>query len=401
MLEWNKKEAPLKALAGMGGGVGRGPISGGSNDYTLVWSMDESGSVHNNYTTHTFATLAEDQSGVNFTSYSNIPTGWDRLVLTSKNRGTVWTFANNADSRRWLESLCNPISSWTASKNTRYDAYPREGSSRYATTGSLYQMIYQHNNGGTETHDICTLGNSGNDVWQSGMYWGNIDAQSNYGGLMNQYNATSGSGGGNTGDTLYAYVQYNHSTTASDYTNYLTPTGPLGNATQMTWSRSGGNGGFAGTPEKLADAVDRNTTSGWDSYGCQQGAQNGSYAWMKVDLGAGNKTAFDYTFAIGYPNASHDSDENFIEASNNDSDWVKMAEWGRHNNNLASDYGRGYLFHNDGSWVYSDALTYMGVWHAIKNRTEYRYWRIGGTSFNWSNGNQHQLLMNWALLKKT
>ena len=24
MFEWNKKEAPLKALAGMGGGVGRG-----------------------------------------------------------------------------------------------------------------------------------------------------------------------------------------------------------------------------------------------------------------------------------------------------------------------------------------------------------------------------------------
>ena len=31
MIEWNKKEAPLKALAGMGGGVGRG---GGSSGYT-------------------------------------------------------------------------------------------------------------------------------------------------------------------------------------------------------------------------------------------------------------------------------------------------------------------------------------------------------------------------------
>ena len=28
MLEWNKKEAPLKALAGMGGGVGRGGSDG-------------------------------------------------------------------------------------------------------------------------------------------------------------------------------------------------------------------------------------------------------------------------------------------------------------------------------------------------------------------------------------
>ena len=183
MLEWNKKEAPLKALAGMGGGVGRGPIGGGasSDQYHLVFSMDASGSIYNNYTTHTFDTLTEGQTGVNFTSYSNIPTGWDRMYLTSKNRGTVWAFANDSDSRRHLESLCNPISSWTANNNSSYDAYPREGSSRYATTGTLYTgMKHQHNNGGTETHDICTLGNTGNDVWNSGMYWGNIDAQSNY-----------------------------------------------------------------------------------------------------------------------------------------------------------------------------------------------------------------------------
>ena len=401
MFEWNKKEAPLKALAGMGGGVGRGPIGGGGdNDYTLVWSMSESGSVENNYTTHDFAALAEGQSGVNFTSYSNIPTGWDRLVLTSKNRGTVWVFENNANSRRWLESLCNPISSWTATKNTRYTIYPFEGSSRYATVlGSKKELVFQHNNGGTETHDICTLGNTGSDVWNGGMYWGNIDAQSNYGGLMNHYIAHSGSGGGNTGDTLYAYVQYNHSTTTSDYTNYLTPTGPLGNATQMTWTHSS-NSGNAGAPSRLADAVDRTTSSSWASYGFQQQASSGS-AWIQVDLGAGNATAFDYTFAIGYANASHDSDANYVEASNDNSTWVKMAEWGRHNNNLASDYGGGYLFHNNGVWFYSDALNYMGIWHAIKNRTAYRYWRIGGTNFNWSSGNNHQLIMNWALLKKT
>ena len=34
MFEWNKKEAPLKALAGMGGGVGRGLIGGGGIDAT-------------------------------------------------------------------------------------------------------------------------------------------------------------------------------------------------------------------------------------------------------------------------------------------------------------------------------------------------------------------------------
>ena len=396
----NVKQAPMIGMLGMGGGNKfTGNFSSGSDDqYHLVWSMDASGSVVNNYTTHTFDALTEGQTGVNFTSYSDIPTGWDRMYLTSKNRGTVWAFANDSDSRRLLESLCNPISSWTATKNSSYTVYPREGSSRYATTGTLYTgMKYQHNNGGAETHDICTLGNTGNDVWNSGMYWGNIDAQSNYGGLMNQYNATSGSGGGNTGDTLYAYVKYDHSTTASDYTNYLTPTGPLGNATNMSWSHNS-NSGLGGNPSYLADATDSNTTSGWHNYGFQQ---QGTSCWIQVDLGAGNATAFDYTFAIGYPGGTHDSSDNYIEASNDNSTWVKMAEWGRHNNNLASDYSSGYLMNNDGSWVYSDALTYMGIWHAIKNRTAYRYWRIGGTAFNWSNGNGHQLIMNWALLKKT
>jgi len=400
MKEFHKKEAPLLGLQGSGGGLGflAGGAAAGGDDYNLVWSMNASGTVHSNYTTHNFGTLSEGQTGVNFTSYSNIPTGWDRLYLTSKNRGTVWVFENNTNSRRWLESLCNPISSWTSTKNTRYEIYPFEGSSRFATTlASKREMVFQHNNGGTESHDICTLGDTGADVWVSGMYWGNIDDPSNYSGLVNQYNATSGSGGGNTGDTLYAYVKYNHSTTTTDYTNYLTPTGPLGNATQMSWSYNG-NSGLGGSPSNVADAVDRNTTSSWQSYGFQQNVNSG---WIQVDLGAGNKTAFDYTFAIGYPGGSHDSDLNYVAGSNNGSDWEYMAEWGRHNNNLSgTDYGGGYLFHNSGSWVYSDALTYMGIWHAIKNRTAYRYWRLGGTRFNWSSGNSHQLVFNWALLKR-
>ena len=402
MLEWNKKEAPLKALAGMGGGVGRGPIGGGgsSDQYHLVFSMDASGSIQNNYTTHTFDTLAEGQTGVNFTSYSDIPTGWDRMILTSKNKGTAWVFENNADTRRWLESLCNPISSWTGTKNTRYTVYPFEGSSRYATTlSSKKELVFQHNNGGTESHDISTLGNTGSDVWNGGMYWGNIDDVSNYGGLMNHYNPHNGSGGGNTGDTLYAYVKYNHSTTTSDYTNYLTPTGPLGNATNFSWSYSG-TSGLSGDPSYLADATDGNTSSGWNNYGFQQQASSGS-AWIQVDLGAGNATAFDYTFAIGYPSGSHDSNENYVAGSNDGSTWEYMSAWRTHNNNLTTDYGGGYLFHNNGVWLYSSALNYMGIWHAIKNRTAYRYWRIGGTAFNWGSGNSHQLIMNWALLKKT
>lgn len=396
----NVKQAPMIGMLGMGGGNKfTGNFSSGNTDqYHLVWSMSGTGSVVGNYTTHNFDALTEGQTGVNFTSYSNIPTGWDRLYLTSKNKGAVWVFENNANSRRWLESLCNPYSSWTATNNTRYTIYPFEGSSRYATTlSSRKELVFQHNNGGAEAHDIPTLGNTGSDVWNGGMYWGNIDSYNNYGGFLNHYNDHQGSGGSATGDTLYAYVKYNHSTTTSDYTNYLTPTGPLGNATQMSWSHSS-NSNLGGSPSQVANAIDRNTAHQWDSYGFQQQA---SSAWIQVDLGAGNETSFDYTFVIGYPSGTHDSNENYVAGSNDGSTWEYMAEWRTHNNNLTTDYGGGYLFHNDGAWVYSDALNYMGVWHSIKNRTAYRYWRLGGTAFNWTNGNGHQLVMNWALLKKT
>ena len=36
MFEWNKKEAPLKALAGLGGGVGRGPVGGGAAGFEVT-----------------------------------------------------------------------------------------------------------------------------------------------------------------------------------------------------------------------------------------------------------------------------------------------------------------------------------------------------------------------------
>jgi hypothetical protein len=39
------------------------------------------------------------------------------------------------------------------------------------------------------------------------MYWGQIDAYSNYGGLMNRTIAQVGATGGNTGDRLLVYVR--------------------------------------------------------------------------------------------------------------------------------------------------------------------------------------------------
>ena len=46
MFNWNKKEAPLKALAGLGGGVGRGSAGFAASGGTVTTEGD--------YTVHTF-----------------------------------------------------------------------------------------------------------------------------------------------------------------------------------------------------------------------------------------------------------------------------------------------------------------------------------------------------------
>ena len=389
-------------LQTLGGGSSRGlgnfkPQGGSYEDqYHLVWSADAGGGLTSgNFTTYNFDAMTPSLSGYNYTTYSNIPTNWQRLVLTSRDRGVVWTFDNDTASRRMLESLCNEWSSWTAVKNTEYGIDVKSGSSRYANTNGTYTLQFMHNNGGSETHDIVTLGNTGGYVWSEGMYWGNIDSTSNYAGLRNSYDAHIGSSGGNTGDRLYVYVDYDHSNDPADYTNYLTPTGPLGNATNFTWDHSGG-GGQSGDPSYLADAVSRTTSSNWSNYGFQHADSTG---WISVDLGAGNETSFQYTFAIGYPGGSHYATENYVQASNDNSTWVKMAEWKYHNNDNTSDSNAGYIYYDSGSHTYDNTINNIGKWHAIKDRTAYRYWRLRGDNFNTSNG--YQLVMNWALLKRS
>ena len=64
MFEWNKKEAPIKALAGMGGGVGRGPIGGGGIDATGGTKIPAESSG-NGYTYHVFIAHANTNFVVN------------------------------------------------------------------------------------------------------------------------------------------------------------------------------------------------------------------------------------------------------------------------------------------------------------------------------------------------
>ena len=399
MYNFHKKEAPLLGLQGSGGGLGFLAGSGGGppqDGIYLVWRMDDQGSVLSP-TFQDFGSVVESGTGVQCTKYSNIDPNWTRMYCASENRGHIWTFDNDQNSRDVLATLCNNSSDWamsTGGSPSRTASGPRWGSSRWGTDGTPKAMVFQHNNYGSETHDIPTLGYSTN-IWGSGMFWGNIDATSNHGGIMNIWDPHTGSGGSSTGDKLFVYLEYGAVGNHTNYTNYLTPTGPLGDARNLSWSHSS-NSGLGGSPSNVADAGDRTSTSSWQSHGFQQNAND---AWIQVDLGSGNQQAFNYTFAIGYPGGDHWSQFNRIEASNNGSNWARVAEWQDHNNDSSvSDYGRGYLIYNTGAHVYSNTINDVGKWIAIKPGPAYRYWRLRGTNFGATNS--HQLVFNWALLKK-
>ena len=323
---------------------------------------------------------------------------WTHAVFTSKNRpGVQWRFRRDPRIERVVTSFMRPYSDWNVSSGNGNDVVQlAPGSTNFADLPDYMQ--FQHNNGGSEKMDIPTLGRTGDNVWSSGMHWGQIDSPSNYGGILNTPYGHSGSGGSATGDTLFVYLENSGEIISSDYTNYLTPSGPLGDARNFTWTRNSSSG-IGGAPGNVADAVDRNTSTDWPNYGHQQ---QGNDVYIQVDLGSGNATAFDYTFVIGYPGGSHMSNQNLIQGSNDNSNWTTVCEWSYHPGAYTTDGG--YLFYNQhdtARYIYSSVLSEPTRWIPMNqnnDRTAYRYYRLRGTNFNSSNG--YQLVMNWALLKK-
>lgn len=361
-------------------------------DEILVYVFDENGDARSP-TYKTLGTVKVSDNSVSATAWTDVQanTDWNAVVFTSDSKPHVrWRFdRNDANMDTVLSSLMNNYGDWSSANNATQSVTPIPGSS--GKVGET--MNFQHNNGGGESHDIVTLGNNGT-VWASGMYWGNIDSTGNYGGILNKVEPHSGSGGGNTNERIFVYLDNTPlAIQAGDYTNYLTPTGPLGDATNFSWSNNTSSGQGSSSPNNVADAVDRNTTSDWPTYGIQQQGNNN---WISVDLGVGNETTFDYTWVVGYPNDNHWSDRNFVQGSNDNSNWTDVAEWRYHNGSSSND---GYLIYSQGNHAYSNTVNNVDKWHPVVTRgIKYRYWRLYGTNFNQSNG--YMLVMNWGLMKK-
>ncbi len=423
------------------------------NEWTLVWSLDANGSL-NSPTLKDYGTMTTSLTGPNYTTPQNWPKphgmannvtnnigngdGWARLIFTSVDHPyRMYAMANRYDgtdnnTSNIIRTMFSAPSTWgNANKMTVNVAFKYEpccGSS--CRIGTL--AVCMHNNGGSESHDMPTFA-EGSPCWTNRMFWGQIDLTNNYGGLINLIDGHSGSGGGATGDKLLIYLD-TYYPKANDYEDIFN-SGRTGNhkdvgyGKHITWSTSH-NGNPGGSANLVAFPTDRPTSANWASHGRQHSTSDATDTYIQVDLGSGNAIEADFTFAIGYFGGSHAANSNYIKGSNDGSSWTTLAEWNRHNaggsgtntnasrntvyggndfsdgsGNVNKGYSLGYLTGQEGGHIYSNTVNHVEKWIPLKkNAGAFRYWRLGGTGWGHNDGiysgNNYQLVMNWALMRK-
>jgi hypothetical protein len=180
-------------------------------NWLLVWNLDENG---NTSSMSRPTIVSKDAPGSNAYTYTQLTAYkngiWSEAMFTSvlyPNIRWIFTKASNPTNlpiiMQALLAGGNPATYMTI--NVEYTVTLDTTRSSVPIGGSTYQFM--HNWGTGEAGDIPTFGKSGGYVWGTGMYWGQIDAYSNYGGLMNRTIAQVGATGGNTGDRLLVYVR--------------------------------------------------------------------------------------------------------------------------------------------------------------------------------------------------
>ena len=353
-----------------------------------------------------YGTITTNSSDVSATFYDSLPTdvqaNWKSAIFTSKNKPYIRRRFRRADHggangllTNIIKSYLNNSAQWGRPNNQNDVLQVGAGSCQ----DSGRNVVFEHNNNGGEPSDIVTIG-LGYHVWTNNMMWGCIDSFTNYGGIINTvWNKHSGPANNfGSSDKLLVYLDFEDGLNTNNYTNYLTPTGPFGDARNFTWSYDG-TSGLGGAPRFVADAVSRSTTSSWTSYG---GQFNGDDRWIQVDMGSGNVQNFDYTFVVGYPGGSHMGNRAHVYASNDNSSWQTLAEWDYHprgSTNGSPNWTGNMVYYNEGSVTYADCMNSGWYWIPIYNNgTKYRYWRL--RSWNNSSTNNWFLPMNWALLKR-
>ena len=395
-------------LSTLGGGSASGfnkHIPKSNQGQVLVYKFGSSGSCVAPINT-AYGTITTNSSDTSATFYDSLPTDvqadWKSVIFTSKNRPYRIRRLRRADNggangllTNVLKSYLNNYAQWGRGANLNETMQMGAGSSQ----DSGRSIWFEHNNGGGEPSDIVTMG-LGWHVWTNNMMWGCIDGFTNYGGIINTIWDKHSGPSNNYGDSdkLLIYLDFEDGLNTNNYTNYLTPTGPFGDAVNnFSWSYDGSPSG--GNPKYVADAVSRSATSSWTSYGFQQ---NGDDRYIQCDMGSGNVQNFDYTFVLGYPNGSHMGNRAHVYGSNDGSSWQTLAEWDYHprgSTNGSPNWTGNMLYYAEGNITYADCMNSGWYWIPMYNNgTKYRYYRL--RSWNNSSTNNYFLPFNWALLKR-
>jgi len=189
------------------------PITGNyGTSWLLVYTLDATGNISSMSRPAAVMKNFEGCSGYTYTQLQSYRSnGWTEAMFTSVLYPNVrWIFnraTNPTNIPLVLQTLLsggNPgvymtvNGSYPVTLDLTKSSVPLSGSNPYQ---------FMHNWGTGEAGDIPTLGVNGGVVWSTGMFWGQIDAYNNYGGLMNRTSAHIGAGGGNTGDRLLVYVR--------------------------------------------------------------------------------------------------------------------------------------------------------------------------------------------------
>lgn len=158
-------------------------------------------------------------------------------------------------------------------------------------------------------------------------------------------------------------------------------------SSNFTWSTNDNTGNWG----SVSYVADQSTSSSLEANSYQHGADSFSgELYIQVDIGAGRYFRPLRTAVVGY-SSSHFSRNNYIKASNDGTNWTTILTWSNHTGSTTGYLQGGQNANVDNwTWVETNKTSY---WMSTTATTGYRYFRLGGTAWNVSNG--YQIVNNW------
>ena len=229
MFGWNKKEAPIKALAGMGGGVGRGLIGGGSIDATGGTKIPATDSG-NGYTYHVFLAAQNTPFVVN-----SAPGDAEIDVLVIGGGGSGGYFYGSGGGAGGSVHAPNfPITTGTYHAYAGAGASARAFSVGYGINGSASYFKPSSQPAQPSSSNLYAMGGGG------GGYQGNPDSV-----FDTTYRNSTGCGGG-ANPPATPNIAPNFPSTSQHPTGVKRGGGTFNGGRAVPSNRGGGGGGLGG-----------------------------------------------------------------------------------------------------------------------------------------------------------